>query len=168
MYPMQLIKEFFIRNPKRDFVHASFYVFRLEFSAFWCIKNIPSAINNLEIMIAVKLVVPSSMISSRYNKLSKQSSRLFNSFKQNVTECTGASAKENKAEALVIKLDFMSFRLRWKVSVDRILFFKKKVGRVTMKCTLNDKPYNDVVDVWRAKTYCSILVLLILICTRRI
>ena len=64
-------------------------------------------------MIAVKLVVPSSMISSRYNKLSKQSSRLFNSFKQNVTtECTGASAKENKAEALVIKLDFMSFRLR--------------------------------------------------------
>ena len=74
-------------------------------------------------MIAVKLVVPSSMISSRYNKLSKQSSRLFNSFKQNVTECTGASAKENKAEALVIKLDFMSFRLRWKVSVDRILFF---------------------------------------------
>ena len=54
------------------------------------------------------------MISSRYNKLSKLSSRLYSMpLSKNVTtECTGASAKENKAEAQVIKLDFMSFRLR--------------------------------------------------------
>ena len=96
-------------------------------------------------MIAVKLVVPSSMISSRYNKLSKQSSRLFNSFKQNVTECTGASAKENKAEALVIKLDFMSFRLRWKVSVDRILFLKKKSWA----------SYNEMHFKWQTIQWCS-------------
>ena len=70
-------------------------------------------------MIAVVLILAlylsiSSMISSRYNKLSKLSSRLYSMpLSKNVTtECTGASAKENKAEAQVIKLDFMSFRLR--------------------------------------------------------
>ena len=61
------------------------------------------------------------------------------------TECTGASAKENKAEAQVIKLDFMSFRLRWKVSVDREFFFLKKTWA----------SYNEMHFKWQTIQWCS-------------